>query len=191
MKVSNKTITIPIVREGANVPIINNLAATSKELAEISPHIRSALPHVERKINFMGRWSSHHYNMWNVASVEDDVFPSFCGPSVVMPDNKNLSGAQKELLIWHNKLGISMPRVQELMRAHPMEEPNGATSTAPQIIKPKIPQASSCPLPKCQSCQLSRARQRKPNVVKSKTIPENAGPLSRDKYLPGDMVSMD
>ena len=129
--------------------------------------------------------------MWNVASVEDDVFPSFCGPSVVMPDNKNLSGAQKELLIWHNKLGISMPRVQELMRAHPMEEPNGATSTAPQIIKPKIPQALSCPLPKCQSCQLSRARQRKPNVVKSKTIPENAGALSRDKYLPGDMVSMD
>ena len=84
-----------------------------------------------------------------------------------------------------------MPRVQELMRAHPMEEPNGATTTAPQIIKPKIPQASSCMLPQCQSWQLSRARQHKPNVIKSKTIKENAGALSRDKYLPGYMVSMD
>ena len=113
MKVDKKTITIPIVREGANVPIINGSAVSPKELelAEIGPHIRSALPHVEPKIDFMGRWSSHHYNMWNVASVEDDVFPSFCGPSVVMLGNKNLSGAQKEFLLWHNKLGISMPRV--------------------------------------------------------------------------------
>jgi len=59
-----------------------------------------------------------------------------------MPDNKNLSCAHNELLLWHNKLGILMPRAQELMRAYPMEDPSGATTTAPQIIKPNIPQAS-------------------------------------------------
>ena len=93
--------------------------------------------------------------MWNVAQAEDEVFLSFYGPSVVIPNNNNLSGAQKELLLWHNKLGISMPRIQELMRAHPWEDPHSATSTVPQIIKPKIPQASSCPIPLCQSCQLA------------------------------------
>ena len=139
MKIAKKTIEIPIVREGANVPIINGSAVTPKELVETGPHVRSALAHIERKIDFMGRWSSHHNNMF--AQAEDKAFPSFFGPSVVMPNNSNFSGAQKELLLWHNKLGILMPRVQELMRAHPREEPNGANSTAPQIIKPKIPQA--------------------------------------------------
>ena len=107
-----------------------------------------------------------------------DVF----GPSVLAHDNVNLSRAQKELLLWHNKLGISMPRVQELMRSIPMEDPSGASNVAPQVIKPKIPQSSSCPLPTCQSCQMARARQRKPNIVKSKVIQENAGALSHDKY---------
>ena len=105
MKIAKKTVEIPTVQEGANVPIINDSAVTPKELAEIGPHVRSALPHIERKIDFMGRWSSHHHNMWNVAQAKDEAFPSFFGPSVVMPNNNNISGAQKELLLWHNKLG--------------------------------------------------------------------------------------
>jgi hypothetical protein len=51
----NKTITVPIVREGANVPIINNSAVSTSEMQKIGPHVRSALSHIERKINFMGR----------------------------------------------------------------------------------------------------------------------------------------
>ena len=72
-----------------------------------------------------------------------------------------------------------------------MEEPSGTTNVATPIIKPKIPQSSSCPLPTCQSYQMARARQRKPNIVKSKVIQENAGALLRNKYELGDMVSMD
>jgi len=71
-----------------------------------------------------------------------------------------------------------MSIVQELMRAHPMEESSGATTTAPQIIKPKIPlKALICPLSQYQSYQLSQARQHKSNIVKSKTIKENDGAL--------------
>ncbi len=43
--------------------------------------------------------------------------------------NANLSSAQKELLLWHWKLGISMQRVQELMCIVKVKEPNGAIST--------------------------------------------------------------
>ena len=186
----NKTITVPIVREGANVPIVNNSAVSTSEMRKIGPHVRSALPHIERKIDFMGRWSSHNFRSWNIATL-DGQEKDFFGPSVLAHDNVNLSRAQKELLLWHNKLGISMPRVQELMRSIPMEEPSGASNVVPPVIKPKIPQASSCPLPTCQSCQMARARQRKPNIVKTKVIQENAGALSRDKYELGDMVSMD
>ena len=127
-------------------------------MQKIGPHVRSALPHVEQKIDFMGRWSSHNYRSWNIAAL-DGKEKDFFGPSVLAHDNVNLSRAQKELLLWHNKLGISMPRVQELMRSIEMEEPSGASSVAPPVIKPKIPQSSSCPLPTCQSCQMTRARQ--------------------------------
>ena len=32
----------------------------------------------------------------------------FCGACVGAPANQNLSGPQKELLLWHRKLGIGM-----------------------------------------------------------------------------------
>ena len=36
--------------------------------------------------------------------------------SVTLDENKNLSHARKELLLWHLKLGINMQHIQELMR---------------------------------------------------------------------------
>ena len=59
--------------------------------------------------------------------------------------NQNLSSAQKELLLWHWKLGISMQRVQELMRVIEVKEPNGAVSRMPRVITPKIKSAAYCP----------------------------------------------
>ena len=38
---------------------------------------------------------------------------------------------------------------------------------------------------------MARARQCKPNVVKLKAVPEEAGALSWDKYEVGDFVSLD
>jgi hypothetical protein len=38
---------------------------------------------------------------------------------------------------------------------------------------------------------MSRAKQRKPEVKKSKAVPEEVGALSREKYETGDFVSMD
>jgi hypothetical protein len=38
---------------------------------------------------------------------------------------------------------------------------------------------------------LSRAKQRKPNVTKSKAVPEEAGALVREQYETGDFVSLD
>ena len=56
-------------------------------------------------------------------TVEDeyDQYAGFCGPCVASDTNHNLTSAQKELLLTHWKLGVSMQRCQELMREIPME----------------------------------------------------------------------
>ena len=136
------------------MPIINNSAVSSSEMQKIGANVCCTLPRVERKIDFMGHCSSHNFRSWNLATLDGNEV-DFFRPSVLAQDNVNMSRAQKELLLWHNKLGISMSRVQELMCSNPMEELSGASRVAPRIIIPKIPQASSCPLPICQSCQLT------------------------------------
>jgi hypothetical protein len=76
-------------------------------------------------------------------------------PNVAVDENANLSSAQKELLLWHWKLGISMQRVQELMRVVEVEEPDGRVLVKDRVICPRIRSAASCLIPLCQSCQMS------------------------------------
>ena len=186
-------IPIPIDREGANVPIVYNSAVSAHEMREIGPQIRSALNHVERKTDFFGSYSAMHYDGWGMSTVEDefDHYAGFCGPCVASDDNISLSNAQKELLLWHWKLGVSMDRIQELMKPHPMEDPAGVTTTAEQVIKPRLETAATCEHPICQSCQLSRARMRNPKVTKSKAITDREGAISKEQVHVGDFVSMD
>ena len=197
--IDNLNITIEIDENDANVPIVKDCHVTAKEIADIGPHVRSALPHYERMADFLGGWSSH-YDQWSMATVESDIdseFDHYSGalrygvPNVATDDNVHLSSAQKELLLWHWKLGISMKRIQEMMRPIEMREPSGETRIMDRVIAPKIKAAAKCPIPMCQSCQLARAKQRKPTVAKSKVIKANEGALTRDKYEVGDFVSLD
>jgi hypothetical protein len=61
----------------------------------------------------------------------------------------------------------------------------------PTVIHPKFATASSCVIPKCAACELSRARRRSPAVMKQHAIDECAGILAANNYRPGDFVSMD
>jgi hypothetical protein len=191
-------IRIDIDREASNVPMVYNCSVSAEEIKLHGPHIRSALPKYERKMDFLGGWSSEHYKKWQMAAQMVDLeyghYNCFSGcglPNVAVDANANLSSAQKELLLWHWKLGISMQRIQELMRVVEVEEPDGRVSTMDRVICPRIKAAANCPIPMCQSCQMSRARQRKPEVKKSKAVPEEAGALSREQYETGDFVSLD
>jgi hypothetical protein len=70
-------------------------------------------------------------------------FSNFCGACVGAAENENISAAQKELLIWHWKLGIGMYRIQEMMHARHYEDPDGRTTILPAIIQPKNPSAKT------------------------------------------------
>jgi hypothetical protein len=81
------------------------------------PFIRSALPAYERMVDCMGGWSEANFSSWKMATEVNEECEhyrnglGFTLPNVGVQDNKNLSSAQKELLLWHWKLGISMQRV--------------------------------------------------------------------------------
>ena len=124
-----------------------------------------------------------------VVNAESNCFP--CFPSIGDSENSNLTNPQKELLLWHWKLGIGMQRIQELMRDRTYEEPLGQHTVLPPIIKAKFPSARNCVIPLCQSCLLARARKRTPGVKYTKADPQKEGALSRDWYEVGDFVSTD
>ena len=187
--INDMSITIPIDERSGNVPMVMKPACTPKEIREIGPHIRSALPHYERKVDFFGSWSEDNFANWGIQANVGVGDVSL--PNIALEDNQNLSSAQKELLLWHWKLGISMQHIQELMKVAEMKEPNGAVSVKDRVIVPKLSSAATCDIPVCQSCELSRAKQRKAPVVKAKVNESSEGAISRDQYQPGDFVSID
>ena len=105
--------------------------------------------------------------------------------------NKNISGAQKESMLWHLELGMHMSHVHCLTKVSVMHEPNERVSAVEWVIVPKVNVAANCEITLCKSCNLSRARQRKAKVVRSKATKSSVGAISQDKYVYGDFVSMD
>ena len=101
-------------------------------------------------------------------------------PCISVKENKNLSQGQKELLLWHWKLGISIRRIQELMRGHQSKDTNGKTTWIPPVIPTKFPQASNCPIPKCQTTELAREKCRNPKVVRQEALKEKEAILAWD-----------
>jgi hypothetical protein len=83
------------------------------------------------------------------------LFTNF--PCVGILVNENLTMAQKELLLWHWRLGVGMQRIQAMMRNRTFVDPYGRSQVHPPIIKAKFASTSSCLVPKCQSCELAWA----------------------------------
>jgi hypothetical protein len=103
--------------------------------------------------------------------------------SVTDQTNQNLRPSQKELLLLHFKLGhAGLKWCQQLCRVpqDPLRE---------QIITPKYPALTTCSLPLCTACQLSKQTRRHPEqpVSHSNSIPS----LRLNDVRPGDNVSMD
>eukprot|EP01082_Thalassiosira_pseudonana_P005723 g5374.t1 g5374 contig2:418133-419951(-) len=172
-----------------NLPVVAKCAVTETEKREIGSYLPSCLSFSDRNLDLFGNW--------NVNALPCDVDAEYAHysrimcPCVADEANVNLSGPQKELLLWHWKLGDSMYQVQELMREQKFEEKTGVETVLPPVIPSKFATTSSCPIPKCTACQLATMRKRNPQVVKQLPIPEKEGILSWNKYEPGDFVSSD
>jgi GAG-pre-integrase domain len=99
--------------------------------------------------------------------------------------NQNLTMAQKELLLWHWRLGhINFQWIQMLVaKPQNIEEES--------FIKTKHSNVSSCALPLCMACQLAKQARRTPDVARLIADPTKVMSTKRDHLLPGQMVSLD
>ena len=201
----SEQIVIPIEKQTTNLPVIYGVSCTDKERAEIGPQLRSSL--AKHQLDFKGSWHQARVGLtrhrpdlnihrhWN-SDIEQFEFEyqavkSMCCPCVGDDSNSNLTGPQRELLLWHWKLGVSMTRIQQLMVEHKAIDANKEEVIMPQVIKPTFKSTSSCPIPLCTACELARAKRRNPQVSEKKAIMEKQGILSANQYEPGDHVSMD
>jgi hypothetical protein len=188
MKLCTSSIHIDINRDHANLPIVHDSFVSEKAKRGLAPLMRSGLCQARLSaLDFFGEINASVSPI--VDNADSNCFP--CFPSIGDSENANLTNPQKELLLWHWKLGIGMQRIQELMRERTYEEPLGQRTVLPPIIKAKFPSARNCAIPFCQSCLLARARKRTPGVKHAHADPEKEGALSRDRIEVGDFVSTD
>ena len=85
---------------------------------------------------------------------------------------------QKELLLWHWKLGIGMQCLQAMMRTCTFKYPFGRLQSHPPIIKAKFAFTFSCAIPRCQSCELAQAWQRSLKVKKVQSNLDSEGAIT-------------
>ena len=118
-----------------------------------------------------------------------------CCTSVADETNQNLDGAQKELLLWHQKLCINMQDLQQLMRPQNVRNHRGTVIyRRPPVVPTKFKRTAYLKrdqYPLCLACKLATAKAKSSDVVTSKPIASKEGALSRDQYEPGDNIATD
>ena len=119
------------------------------------------------------------------ACVLGDGFSARTFMSVADETNQNLTASQKELLIWHWKLGhANFQWIQTLCRH--------STSDSKRCVLPtKFNKTSSCPAPKCVACMLGKQARRTPTLSIGHQLPNKDLLLKTNHLRPGDCVSLD
>ena len=109
--------------------------------------------------------------------------------SKLLQENHNLGKPEKELLLWHSRLGhAGFGWIQDLMRTRK----NAVGETAdPPLIPTRVSGTPTCQPPCCAACQLGKQHRRTPRSVRIQAIPENEMAIRRDHLNPGDCVSID
>jgi hypothetical protein len=188
MKLHTSTIATGISRDLTNLPVVFDSFVSEKAKWALGACMWSGLCQMRlSELDFFGNIDQSFLLLQALAG--QSSFP--CFPCVGDPLNLNLTSPQRELCLWHWKLGINMHRVQALMQELTYEDTMGRCTIPPPIIKPKFPSARNCVVPACQSCLIARAQKQSTNMAKTKAIPKSEGALSHDKYEVRDFVSTD
>ncbi len=118
-------IDIPVDTRGTNLPVIYNCHCTQEKRDTIGLRLRTGFfcqPSDMRESWNVAQTAQARSELgitrkWNDDSsdfeYELNAMQQICCPCVGDNANANLSGPQRELILWHWKLGCSMKRVQQ------------------------------------------------------------------------------
>ena len=131
-KHGGSTVTIPIDRNGTNLPVIRDSFVSQKIKQQHAFKFRSALnaTGLYAALDYFANMSTKVGGQLSTSSRLQGLFSSY--PCVGGLANENLSQAQRELLLWHWRLGIGMQRIQAMMRNLTFEDPFGRS----QVLLP-------------------------------------------------------
>jgi len=120
-------ISIPVETDGTNLPVIYNCHCTQKDRKVIGPRMRTGLfrtsldmreswkaaqtAQIKSEVGLTRHWNSDIDNF----EYEYGVMQQICCTCVGDNANTNLTGPQRELLLWHWKSGCSTKRIQQMM----------------------------------------------------------------------------
>jgi hypothetical protein len=134
--------------------------------------------HFNRSSKFVGLTCQDGQTLGNTAHLSAFL-------NVADETNQNLSPAEKELLLWHQRLGHAyFQRVQQMLC-----QPRGQDLI--QVLKPKNQASSACSRPLCAACQLAKQTRQGAGVRTTVPVPETLDELTRNKLEPGQTVSID
>ena len=201
-------IDIPIDPR-SNLPVLHDFVCSADEFEKFGPahaHQANAEPHVIYPLTPSERSlpSANHATVNNKPSKPpkpkfDDLSEEHknlhCCGCAASPDNQNLSGPQRELLLWHSKLCLNMRDLQKLMRARVVRDQAGSeVERLPPVIPTEYKSTRNLKpdqYPVCMACKLATAKTKSPKEKTTKPVKQKEGILSRDKYKPGDLISSD
>ena len=112
--------------------------------------------------------------------------------SVAEESNQNLTRAQKELLLWHWRLGHCNFQWVQALAAKPRtceQDPTGEKCSP--ILLTKQPGVSTAAKPLCAACQLAKQSRRGAGTEIEMKVDDRDMILKVDKLEPGDQVSID
>ena len=114
------------------------------------------------------------------------AFPVQSLLNVGVEENQNLSPAQRELKLLHDRLGhFNFPWIQRLTRVR-----EGDNYNEP-ILATKLKATTSCQPPLCASCQFGKAKRRAIESENKTKVQAREGVLKEGILTPGQLVSTD
>mmetsp|Transcript_15113 Transcript_15113/g.42020 ORF Transcript_15113/g.42020 Transcript_15113/m.42020 type:complete len:231 (-) Transcript_15113:961-1653(-) len=104
--------------------------------------------------------------------------------STLQKSNWTLTIEQRQLLLWHNRLGhINFGHVQRLLAK--------AQVNKTRMIQPSNNKSSHCPTPLCEACQYAKQKRVTPPSRQTQSIAANEGKSSLVIVHSGQSVSVD
>jgi hypothetical protein len=182
------------IQPGSNLPIMLTCQRLQRSRTESCndnrPHHKPSLDTMTNVLSSICSTTYDHFVHGAVFHLQHvgAMVAVICDDAVLKHANNNLSSEQKELLLWHHRLGhIGIARVQSLLQKPSATSFNDIQS---RLISPSNNKSSHCHPPMCTACQYAKQKQKNPPKVTVAT-PRTTTGLSDNTLRAGDRVSVD